>query len=78
MAPGRSIQKTFSRKLAFFDSEPGSDRGPDVGEAFANAEVTRLTVAYGEERDPLAGVIRSFEGWVVAVVCGDDQEVLFG
>src|SRR5215217_2198316 len=74
----RSSQQILPRKLTFIDPQPCRDRGSDIGEALANAEVTRLTVADGEEWDPLAGMIRSSEGRVVAVVCDDDQKVLFG
>lgn len=78
LAPGRSIQKILSRKSAFFDAEPRGDGGSDIGEAPANAEVEWLTMADDEERDAFACVVCSFECWVVAVICGDDQKVLFG
>src|SRR5215212_10353522 len=77
LGPGRSVQKILSRKPAFFDPEPRGDEGSDIGEALANADVEWLAVDY-EERDPLAGVVRTFEGWVVSVVCSDDHEIFCG
>src|SRR4051812_6443323 len=71
------LHEALSRKAAFLYAEPLCHAGPDIGEPFANAEVAR-SGADGEERDALAGMVRAFERRVVAVVCGDDEEVIVG
>jgi hypothetical protein len=58
-------------------AEELGQRGRDVGEGVALAQVDRRAARVSDQqRDALAGVVRAAEGRVVAVVGGDDQQVL--
>src|SRR5690606_19865389 len=57
--------------------EVTSDRGADIGICFAAADAPGLApAAEGQDGHLLARVIRSLPGWVAAVVCRDDQEII--
>jgi peptidase inhibitor I9 len=71
----RSPQKVIPRKPVLFDAEPPCGGRPHVRETLPDAEVRGHSSADREERDALAGVVRTRVGRVVAVVGGDNENV---
>src|SRR5829696_6730861 len=78
-AKGYSREEASTRQPAGFHPEPAGHRRPHVPKTFSDAEVAGLAAGFAlnhQERDALAGVVGAAEGRVVAVVGGDDQEIL--